>query len=246
LLNNLLRFPSSPSPHANYGTAIHATLQRAHDYIRAHKSPQPEEDILHEFEKSLEQMPFTPEELPTYLQKGSDALRAFLNQHYASFSPEQHAELNFSYQDVWLEEAHLTGKLDVVMFDTQAMTATVTDYKTGGSLKDWDKGPDYQKIKAHKYRQQLLFYKLLIEHSREWRKYTMTRGVLQFVEPDKAGNIVALELSDIDTDELARFAQLVQAVWHRIQTLDFPDTSRYDATLAGIKQFEEDLLTDTI
>ena len=126
------------------------------------------------------------------------------------------------------------------------MTATVTDYKTGGVLTSWDKGQEYQKIKAHKYRQQLLFYKLLIERSREWQKYTMTRGVLQFVEPDPAGKIVALELDDIDREELARFAELVKAVWRHIQELSFPDVSGYDQTLAGIRKFEQDLIDGTV
>lgn len=246
LLNSLLRFPSSPSPHANYGTAVHAALQRAHDYLRAHSSPQPEEDILREFEHSLERMPFTEEERDLYLQKGSDVLRAFLAAKYGEFRPSQQAELNFNHQDVWCEEAHLTGKLDVVEFDPDAMTATVTDYKTGGALTSWSKGVDYQKVKAHKYRQQLLFYKLLIEHSREWRNYTMTRGVLQFVEPNPAGSIVDLQLTDIDPEELDRFTKLVREVWRRIQDLDFPDTSSYEQSLAGIHQFEQDLLDGKI
>ena len=241
LLGNLLRFPASPSPYANYGTAMHATLQRAHDYLRAHKSPQPEEDILHEFEKSLERMQFTDEERSLYLQKGSDALRVFLRAKYHEFSPAQQAELNFNHQDVWLDEVHLTGKLDVVEFDKDAMTATVTDYKTGGVLTSWDKGQEYQKIKAHKYRQQLLFYKLLIEHSREWQRYTMSCGILQFVEPDTAGNIVNLELRDIQPEELERFSRLIKCVWQHIQELNFPDTSQYEQTLAGIRQFEDDL-----
>ena len=246
LLGNLLRFPQSPSPYANYGTAIHATLQRAHDYLRAHKSPQPEEDIIHEFGKSLDRMQFTDEERAHYLQQGGDALRAFLRANYENFRPEQQAELNFNHQDVWLDDVHLTGKLDVVEFDQDAMTATVTDYKTGGVLTSWDKGADYQKVKAHKYRQQLLFYKLLIEHSREWQRYTMTRGVLQFVEPNPAGDIVALELADIDTEELERFTQLIRAVWRHIQELNFPDTSGYDASIEGIRAFEQDLLDGKI
>lgn len=246
LLSNLLRFPSSPSPYANYGTAIHATLQRAHDYMRAHKNPQPEEDILHEFEKSLERMDFSDDEHTVYLQKGGDALRTFLREKYADFSPAQQAELNFNHQDVWLDDVHLTGKLDVVQFDPDAMTAIVTDYKTGGVLTSWDKGQDYQKIKAHKYRQQLLFYKLLIENSREWRAYTMTQGILQFVEPDAAGQIVDLRLTDINPEELKRFTQLIKAVWRHIKELDFPDTSAYEQSIAGIRQFEDDLLAENI
>lgn len=242
LLGNLLRFPQSPSPYANYGTAMHAALQRAHDYMRAHKQPQPEEDVLQEFEKSLDRMQFTDDERALYHAKGSDALRVFLRAKYSSFVPEQQAELNFNRQDVWIDDVHLTGKLDVVQFDGDAMTATVTDYKTGGILTGWDKGADYQKIKAHKYRQQLLFYKLLIEHSREWQRYTMTHGVLQFVEPNPAGEIVDLQLTDIDPEELDRFTRLVRVVWKHIHELNFPDTSGYKQTVEGVRQFEQDLL----
>ncbi len=243
LLSTLLRFPSARSAAANYGSAIHATLQRAHDHVRLHGSLQPEEDILHEFEKQLERMEFTEDEHRDYLQRGSDTLQTFLAARRNDFTPDQFAELDFARQDARIGDAHLTGKLDVVEFNKEAKTATVTDYKTGGVLTSWDKGQDYQKIKAHKYRQQLLFYKLLVEHSREWHTYTMDEGILQFVEPDPAGTIVDLRLNDIQPEELERFTRLVTAVWQCINDLSFPDTSGYDKTLAGIKEFEDDLLT---
>jgi DNA helicase-2/ATP-dependent DNA helicase PcrA len=246
LLNTLLRFPSAPSAVASFGIAIHSTLQKAHDHMRAHESHMPEEDILHEFETIIERMEFTDDERRQYLHKGSDALRAFLKARYDSFSPQQRAELDFARQEVNLEGVHLTGKLDVVEFDKVELSAKVIDYKTGGALASWDKGQPHQKIRAHKYRQQLLFYKLLIENSRDWRKYKMTEGTLQFVEPDATGNIVDLTIRDIDGEELDRFTRLVSAVWKHINDLSFPDTSVYEPTIRGIKQFEDDLLTETI
>jgi len=242
LLNTLLRFPSAPSAVANYGTAIHATLQRAHDHVRATGSLQPEEDILHEFEKNLDRMEFTDTERRDYLQRGVDALRAFLRARHDGFVPTQQAELNFTHQDVRIGDAHLTGKLDVVDFDKDARTAKVTDYKTGASLSSWERGQDYQKIKAHKYRQQLLFYKLLIENSRDWRNFTVTEGILQFVEPTPAGQIVDLRLDTIDSEELERFTKLIGIIWQRINNLDFPDTSDYSQDYSGVVAFERDLL----
>lgn len=242
LLRTLLRFPSAPTAAASYGIAIHSTLQRAHDHIRATGSLLPEEDILHEFEKNITQMSLTDDELRHYQQQGSDTLRIFLREHYQTFSQSQQAELDFKHQAVQIGDTRLTGKLDVAEFDKDAMTASVIDYKTGASLKSWDLGKDYEKIKAHKYRQQLLFYKLLIENSRDWRNYTMTSGILRFVEPDSGGHTVDLTLQDISSDELDRFKRLIDAIWKRIHDLSFPDTSRYDATINGIHQFEEDLL----
>lgn len=242
LLNTLLRFPSAPTPSASYGTAIHAALQRAHDHLKATKTHLPEEDVLQEFERALERMPLGDDERRHYTQQGSDTLRLFLNQKYDSFNTQQHAELNFAGQEVKIGEARLTGKLDVVEFDKIAKTAIVTDYKTGGALTSWTKGQDFQKAKAHKYRQQLLFYKLLVENSRDWHNYTMSEGVLQFVEPDGSGAIHDLRLSDVDPAELERFRKLICAVWDRIVALDFPDTSEYSQDYAGILAFEKHLL----
>jgi DNA helicase-2/ATP-dependent DNA helicase PcrA len=244
LLNSLLHFPSAPSAVASYGVAIHSTLQRAHDHVRSTGSLQPEEDILHEFEKNIDRLEFTDDERRDYLQRGSDTLRLFLSEHHNDFNVNQQAELNFNHQDVKIDDMHLTGKLDVVEFNKQDMTAKVTDYKTGATLSSWEKGQDYQKIKAHKYRQQLMFYKLLIEHSRDWRRYTMNEGILQFVEPDQSGHIIDLRLVDIDPSEMERFARLIAVIWQHINNLSFPDTSQYDKSIDGIRQFEDDLLTE--
>lgn len=242
LIDTLLHFPSASSPLASYGTAIHDTLQRAHDHMRSTGSLQPEEDILHEFEKNLDKQELTDNERRDFLQRGSDALSAFLKTHHDNFTKDQFAELNFAHQDVMVGDARLTGKLDVVTFNKDTLTASVTDYKTGGTLTSWEKGLDYQKIKAHKYRQQLLFYKLLIENSRDWRNYTMHEGILQFVEPNSAGQIVDLQLQDIDKEEVERFSRLISIIWNHIQELSFPDTTQYDQTIAGIRKFEDDLL----
>ena len=245
LLNYLLRLPQAIAPANGYGIAVHAALQRAHDHLRATGSHLPEEDILREFDKHLETMPLTDDEHRHYQQQGSDALRTFLAQKYESFVPDQQAELSFAGQEVRIGEAILTGKLDVIQFDKDSKTAIVTDYKTGSPLTSWEKGADYQKVKAHKYRQQLLFYKLLVEHSRDWHNYTMSDGILQFVEPNDSGAIVDLRLSNVDPAELERFTRLITVIWQRIMALDFPDTSNYSQDYAGIVAFESDLLTDS-
>lgn len=74
-----------------------------------------------------------------------------------------------------------------------------------------------------------MFYQLLVENSRDYQKYEYGGGILQFVEPDQAGNIHALETT-ISADELARFKQLLAAVWHCITTLELPDIDGFDAS----------------
>jgi DNA helicase-2/ATP-dependent DNA helicase PcrA len=241
LVNNLLRFPQAPSPHAAFGSAIHVALQRAHAHLAATGKHRPLEDILHDFEENLQSHYLGPHDFDHYLQKGSDILSQFLEARADSFSPSQKTELNFASQAVRLGDARLTGSLDLVDFNSTSVV--VTDYKTSRATTSWQGKTDYEKIKLHKYRQQLMFYQLLIANSRDYHKYAVEKAVLQFVEPTPRGEIVTLEAT-FSSDDLYRFARLIQRVWQRIVALDLPDVSTYEPTYKGILAFEADLLDE--
>ena len=239
LMNNLLRFPQAKSASASYGTAVHRALQRAHNHLVATGDKRPIEDILGDFERELRDQHLPEEDYTVYSKKGVDSLGAFLHAKYASFTATQKTELSFANQGVMIDGARLTGSLDLV--DISDKQITVTDYKTGKPSKSWKGSADYEKVKLHKYKQQLMFYQLLVENSRDYQKYEYGGGILQFVEPDQAGNIHALETT-ISADELARFKQLLAAVWHCITTLELPDIDGFDASYKGVLEFEQYLI----
>lgn len=239
LLSNLLRFPQAKSASASYGTAIHRTLQKAHNHLTATGEKRPIEDILGDFLLELHNQHLSSEEEALYSKKGADSLSAFLRTCYSDFAPGQKTELSFANQGVKIGDALLTGSLDVVSITDNALT--VTDYKTGKPSRDWKGKTEWEKIKLHKYRQQLMFYQLLVQHSRDYKKYEFERGVLQFVEPDIAGRIHALDAS-FSSKELAEFSKLIAAVWSCITTLDFPDTSDFEPTYQGILNFEQSII----
>lgn len=245
LLNNLLRFPQAMNAAAAYGSAIHGTLQRTHAHLTATGKYRATEDIIRDFETLLDDYRLDTSTRETLLQKGIDALGIFLAEKYHSFTPNQKAELSFSNQQSMIDTVHLTGNLDLVDIDTKAKTMTVTDYKTGHPSRDWKGKTDYDKIKLHRYRQQLMFYKLLVEHSRDYSSYSVTKGILQFVEPTKEGQILALE-DDFSTAEIDEFRQLLTAVWRKITTLDLPNIDQYEPNYKGIVAFERDLIDGNI
>ena len=246
LLNNLLHFPSAKNSAAAYGTAIHSSLQQAHCSFSADHQLPSTEQILQFFQKSLESQHLPADDFQLYLDKGKSALTAFLNAKYSDFHDTDLAELDFSNQGVIIDNARLTGKLDVVDIDKQNKTIFVTDYKTGKPAHSWKGSADYEKIKLHKYRQQLMFYQLLVEHSRDYSNFTFTGGRLQFVEPDmKTGDILSLE-DTFSSEELSGFAKLVNIIWRKITTLDMPDISGYSPDYKGMLQFEKDLLAGEI
>ena len=246
LLNNLLHFPSAKNSAAAYGTAIHSSLQQAHCSFSADHQLPSTEQILQFFQKSLESQHLPADDFQLYLDKGKSALTAFLNAKSSDFHDTDLAELDFSNQGVIIDNARLTGKLDVVDIDKQNKTIFVTDYKTGKPAHSWKGSADYEKIKLHKYRQQLMFYQLLVEHSRDYGNFTFIGGRLQFVEPDmKTGDILSLE-DTFSREELTEFTQLIEIIWRKITTLDMPDISEYSADYKGMLQFEKDLLAGEI
>lgn len=241
LLDNLLRFPVADTANAAYGRAIHAVLQRTHTHLSSTGNHRPLEDILHDFERTLNAQQLSNSDISTFLQKGSLALQAFMNEYASSFTPSQRAEVNFAGQGVMIGDARLTGAIDLIDVDEKAKQIVVTDYKTGTAARSWAGKADYEKIKLHKYRHQLLFYKLLTERSREYAGYEMTSGVIQFVEPTKGGIILALDAS-FNESEVAEFEKLLCTVWDCIVNLDLPDISNYSHDYKGMIAFEQDLL----
>ena len=245
LLQNLLRFPQAKSPNAAFGTAIHDTLQRAHAHLASTNNKQAAEDIISNFESSLKGQHLLARDFEIFLQKGSDALRIFLDEKYDTFTALQQTELDFANQHSIIDNAHLTGKLDLADINKPSKTITVTDYKTGKPSLGWTGKTEYEKVKLHKYKQQLLFYKLLIENSRDYHGYQVKKGIMQFVEPTTSGDIISLD-TEFDDRDLDRFAKLINAVWSRIIQLNLPDISNYDSSYKGILAFEQDLIDNVV
>lgn len=90
-----------------------------------------------------------------------------------------------------------------------------------------------------------MFYKLLIEHSRDYSQFSAHIGRLAFVEPTRSGDIIRLEMI-FDSEELARFKLLLLSVWKHIKELNIPDISSYEASYRGILAFEQDLIDGKI
>lgn len=243
IINNLLKFPQAPTPLASYGSAIHSALQRAHAHTTATGEIKPHEDILKDFEAALAEQYLPKDEHEHFLQRGSLALNAFLGGGHGRFLSSQKTELNFAGQGVMIGDAHLTGILDV--FETDGTSAMVTDYKTGKASHAWQGKSEYEKIKLHRYRTQLLFYDLLVSGSRDFSKYLVDSCAIQFVEPTRRGEIVRLEAT-FTHDERERLRRLIQAVWRHIVTLEVPDTSAFEPTYKGIIAFENHLIDENV
>jgi DNA helicase-2/ATP-dependent DNA helicase PcrA len=178
--------------------------------------------------------------------RGRDALHRYLTERSDTFKQQDLFERGFNNEGVVVGDARLSGKIDKIHFPSSG-TALVVDFKTGKPAKTWSGKDAYERIKLHKYRQQLLFYKLLVEGSGSFKgKITVQGGELEFIEPDVTGKLVPNLPLTFSPKELLDFMRLVEVVWQHICQLSFPDVSHYPATLKGIQAFEKDLIDKKI
>lgn len=253
LVNQLLRFPAALSPSAQFGNALHALLKHLHNYVsESHKLPT-QATAWRWLQEEITARHLGPIEEPKQLRRGELALKALYKDRKTAFHAQQLAEVDFRGEGVVIAGAQLRGIIDVLDLDVSKKTAFIIDYKTGKPARHWPASDakitantSYELHKLHRYRQQLLFYTLLVENSRTWGgTYNVAGAALDYLEPEAEEPLVRLELA-YTTAEVDRLKKLLVAVWHKIIRLDLPDTSHYVADFSGVLQFEDDLLQGLI
>ena len=242
--HNILRFPQSQSLSGSFGTAVHSTMEFIYGYLKNNNKLPGKDLVLDKFDEELSIERLNKKDFKDYSKKGRKAIGLFYDKKIDNFDKSHISELNFRDHGVVIGDAHLTGKIDKIV-PIKKDEFSVHDFKTGKPKREWGKGELYDKMLLHKYRRQLVFYKILIENSKNYEdKYTVNTGVLEFVEPDK-NEIIDL-VATIEEDEVERTLALIKIVYGKIMDLDFPDTSEYKQDLNGMIKFEDDLLEGKI
>ena len=236
LIQTLLRFPQAPGEDGEFGNAIHITLDWLQKRLKSGEKPTIK-SILAEFDNNLAKRFITADKLEDFRARGRNALEKYLTARTNIINLEAESEVDFRGEGVIVEGAHLSGKIDRLEINKQDKTVKIVDYKTGQPHKKWEKT-----TKLFKYKQQLYFYKLLIEGSHTWSNYKVVEARLEFVEPDSEGNIVDPLVVEFDPEEEKEIKKLIKTVWQHIKTVDFPDTANYDDSYKGSMEFIQDLL----
>lgn len=240
---NLLMFPEPKTASSGFGSAVHATIKRSYAHLKSSGNAASLEEATAWFEESLRDQRLNDDDFARMLKRGRKMFAAYYPKKMRHFSPDDIIEFDFKNQGVVLGDARLTGKVDRMTPKGNAMI--VCDFKTSEAIASWEPGGLFEKIKAWKYRQQIIFYKLLIENSRDYSgTFSVNEGFIEFVEPFR-GEIVDLPIV-IEAAETERLRALIAAVFQKVQALDFPDVSGYAKDIRGIREFEDDILNGKI
>ncbi len=236
LLQTLLRFPQAPGEDGEFGNAIHETLEwYQHKIIK--NTPVTINKLTKEFDKRLNKRYIPKNRMDYFRKRGHQALRLYAQARKETLKSYAETEVDFRKEGVLLGKAHLSGKIDRLEIDKKSKIVNIIDFKTGKTYTKWEKS-----IKLLKYKQQLYFYKILIEGSHSWQNYKVASARLEFVEPDQNGKIVDPLYVNFDKKEEKELKQLIRIVWHKIQNLDLPNTSKYTQNLRGTMDFIKQLL----
>lgn len=245
LEQNLLGFPQPMSIPAIFGSAIDKALTEAVRYPKYNAGEEvPFERLISVFKKELSKARLPQNEANKQIKKGEEVLVEYMRLRKGYFNYEDESQVDFRNEGVVINDAPLTGKIDLLRIDNGEYE--VIDFKTGKEFESFDeKGiQPYEKIKLHKYKQQLMFYHLLLSNSNR-KRIPIKLLALEFVESAVDGEIIRLSFEPTEED-LHRLEILIGVVYSKIMNLDFPDTSKYPETLEGILQFEDDLINQRV
>ncbi len=243
---NLIRFPQPMSISNIFGSSIHKSIELCIlKYKESGKLPSKKEFINY-FEKDLSRKRISEIDLEKYLNRGREALDIFYDKKIKDLLVTDRPEVDFSKEGVILDEAHITGKIDLLrIVDNEFVD--VFDFKTGKFIPEKNKD-EKDKVKEWSYKNQIIFYKLLIENSKNYKNFKMRNGIFLFVEPELQGETFSInEKQIVFTDEdMDRVKKLIKIIYNKIVNLDFVNIDKYSKTIKGINQFEEDLLSGSI
>ena len=167
-------------------------------------------------------------ELPLFLAERGDLIR----------NVNAESERGFFTETIVLGDAVLTGKIDRIEIDEENKTITVSDFKTATPKDKWSTNDG-----TFGYKIQLYFYKFLLENSRDYKNYQVTKGRIDYISPDEDGNISPLELK-FKEEEAAEIKHLIEVVFRHIKTLDLPDTTEALKNYNPTKAFYDQLIAE--
>jgi len=244
LEQNLLRFPAAPSSASSYGTAIHNSFSEFYKRFKERGSLPESEEFLMIFKDKLKLQKLNKKDFAEKLEKGGDELSFYYKESVGLFSASDLLAVNFKSEGVMIGECPVTGEIDRMSLEEKSKIIRVYDYKTGKPFASWTPSDDYLKIKSYKYKDQLVFYKLLLENSRSFGKFKVVSGGIDFIAAPE-DELIKLDL-EISKEDVERMKNLIAVVYKKIMALDFPDTSKYSENFKGMQEFEEDLLAGRI
>ncbi|MBK5215718.1 MAG: ATP-dependent helicase [Candidatus Pacebacteria bacterium] len=243
---NLIRFPQPMSISNIFGSSVHKSIELCILKYKEKGVMPSKEEFINLFESDFKRKRIGEVEMEKYLNRGREALGVFYDKKIKEINITDKTEVDFGNEGVVLERAHIAGKIDLLRI-IEGNMIDVFDFKTGHSIPEKNKD-EQDKIKEWSYKNQIIFYKLLVENSKNYKNYKMRKGIFIFVEPENINGVFSINEKEIEftEEDINRTKKLIEIIYSKIKNLDFINIDEYPKTMKGITQFEEDLLSGKV
>lgn len=242
--NTILRFPSGENVNSATGSIVHALVSRAQNELRASGNFDSDK-IIARASQEAKKYNFGEKDTAEIVKTAQDSLRFIFENRREIFAQDNLAEENFRAAGVVVGEAILTGNIDYLQIDKTTKKITVIDWKTGHIPLDRNDETKIQTSapKTYNYENQLYAYKILVENSPKFAGYTVTDGVVEFIEPiDGRGFSHRIKFDGLREDFIKL---LIRAVYDKVKNFEFEDDiSGFNDDLKGIRQYQNQLVRE--
>ncbi len=241
LEESILRFPQKKTKELAYGNAVHSTISTSYCRSRENNTPLSQKEFISLFLNFLKKEGLSKGDYLKLEERGVKELSDFYKKNVNDFCQDYIIEFNFKNQGSLIEGVKITGKIDKMKKEKGRVT--VYDFKTGKPFSSFQEKEQRKKIKAWQYKNQLIFYKLLVENASYFRGCKVEEGFLQFVKPDKkSSSLLSLKIEEKD---VRRVEKLIKIIGGKIKQADFSSADNFKGkSLKDIVLFEDELLNN--
>jgi DNA helicase II / ATP-dependent DNA helicase PcrA len=218
---NLVRIPSPKNEATEFGSAVHFTLQKLFEKMKAHVAEQfpSKDEMLEDFQWYMRRHReiFTREAFARRMEYGLEVLGNYYDKYLHQWNKVVAVERNI--RNVLVRGVPLKGKLDKLEFDGKAVN--VVDYKTGDVEKAKEKlmPPNGKDTNGGDYWRQAVFYKILVD-GYEQKDWKVASSEFDFVEPDKKKEYRKIKIL-IAPEDITTVIQQIVTSWQKIQNREF-------------------------
>ena len=233
---NLLKLPEPASATLIHGNAMHSAMELAQ--IQTNNGKHDLNAIKRLYAKKVRAENLPNQAAERLIGKGEAQLDTLFGELNLQLEATSLSEQGLAA--ILPDNTPLYGKIDRLdVLDEKHLR--VVDYKTGNPLLTMDSKAEPNLLKMWRHNLQLGFYILLLKHTPRYADKKYASQIIQLDSSNTEHLYLDYTLKDA---EIERIANLATAVYKHIKNLDMPDVSSYEQTLAGIQQFETDLLQD--
>ena len=195
-----------------FGTLMHKTFEKVtNDGIS-------DEEAVKFYLDELEPQDIPSEDKIALRDRGVVNLEASLKE-FGPIIRTGKAEINFGPEHLVINGVPVTGVIDHLVVDDKAKTIEIYDYKTGAyHPESWQSHPT-----LFMQMLQLIFYKMLLNNSREYRNYKVTTGHILYVVKDKEDDKVHKKSYVYNEKDEAMFMGLLTTIYNMVKDLSFLD-----------------------